>query len=377
MGYKIGFVGNSLQTMCNFRAGVMTELVKMGYEVVIIAPKDSDITFLKQNQIRLIPIEMDCKGMNPFADIQFARTLKRIYKKEKFNFLFHYTIKPVVYGSWAARKTKTLQISVITGLGYTFIRKGWITRVAKFLYRLSLRTANEVWFLNQEDKTLFVEQSLLSPFKARLIYGEGVDVAKYKSQSDLLSIPFTFLFIGRVLWDKGVGEFVKAAQVVKKQHPKVQFHILGQLGANNPACVSIQQMEEWEQTRTVKYLGETSNVLPYIENATCVVLPSYREGVSRVLLEAASMERPIIASNVPGCREIVIEGYNGFLCEAQDTNSLIACMMHMLSISQVELEAFGKNGRTHVIKHFDEQKTIALYKRKLQEHFLVENHESC
>lgn len=377
MGYKIGFVGNSLQTMCNFRAGVMTELVQMGYEVVIVAPKDSDITFLKQNQIRLIPIEMDCKGMNPFADIQFARTLKRIYKKEKFNFLFHYTIKPVVYGSWAARKTKTLQISVITGLGYTFIRKGWITRVAKFLYRLSLRTANEVWFLNQEDKTLFVEQSLLSPFKARLIYGEGVDVAKYKSQSDLLSIPFTFLFIGRVLWDKGVGEFVKAAQVVKKQHPKVQFHILGQLGANNPACVSIQQMEEWEQTRTVKYLGETSNVLPYIENATCVVLPSYREGVSRVLLEAASMERPIIASNVPGCREIVIEGYNGFLCEAQDTNSLIACMMHMLSISQVELEAFGKNGRTHVIKHFDEQKTIALYKRKLQEHFLVENHESC
>lgn len=377
MGYKIGFVGNSLQTMCNFRAGVMTELVQMGYEVVIIAPKDSDITFLKQNQIRLIPIEMDCKGMNPFADIQFARTLKRIYKKEKFNFLFHYTIKPVVYGSWAARKTKTLQISVITGLGYTFIRKGWITRVAKFLYRLSLRTANEVWFLNQEDKTLFVEQSLLSPFKARLIYGEGVDVAKYKSQSDLLSIPFTFLFIGRVLWDKGVGEFVKAAQVVKKQHPKVQFQILGQLGANNPACVSIQQMEEWEQTRTVKYLGETSNVLPYIENATCVVLPSYREGVSRVLLEAASMERPIIASNVPGCREIVIEGYNGFLCEAQDTNSLIACMMHMLSISQVELEAFGKNGRTHVIKHFDEQKTIALYKRKLQEHFLVENHESC
>ena len=377
MGYKIGFVGNSLQTMCNFRAGVMTELVQMGYEVVIIAPKDSDITFLKQNQIRLIPIEMDCKGMNPFADIQFARTLKRIYKKEKFNFLFHYTIKPVVYGSWAARKTKTLQISVITGLGYTFIRKGLITRVAKFLYRLSLRTANEVWFLNQDDKTLFVEQSLLSPFKARLIYGEGVDVAKYKSQSDLLSIPFTFLFIGRVLWDKGVGEFVKAAQVVKKQHPKVQFHILGQLGANNPACVSIQQMEEWEQTRTVKYLGETSNVLPYIENATCVVLPSYREGVSRVLLEAASMERPIIASNVPGCREIVIEGYNGFLCEAQDTNSLIACMMHMLSISQVELEAFGKNGRTHVIKHFDEQKTIALYKRKLQEHFLVENHESC
>ena len=369
MGHKIGFIGNSLETMCNFRAGVMTELVQAGYEVVIIAPKDNDITFIKQAQIRLIPIEMDCKGMNPFADMKLAKTLKQIYKKEKFDFLFHYTIKPVVYGSWAARKAKIPQISVITGLGYTFIRKGWINRLAKCLYRFSLRTANEVWFLNQEDKSLFVEQNLVSPFKARLIYGEGVNLHKYQTQVELTTNPFTFLFIGRVLWDKGVGEFVKAARVVKKQHPKVQFHILGQLGANNPACVSIQQMDEWEQTRTVKYLGETSNVLPYIEKATCVVLPSYREGVSRVLLEAASMQRPIIASNVPGCREIVVEGHNGFLCEAQDTNSLIACMMHMLAVSPLELTAFGKNGRTHVLKHFDEQKTIALYKRKVQEIF--------
>ena len=375
MKYKIAFVGNSLQTMCNFRMGVMSELVRDGYEVVIIAPKDGDITALKQAQIRLIPIEMDCKVMNPFVDIQLAKTLKKIYKKEQFHMVFHFTIKPVIYGSWAARRARIPQISVITGLGYTFIRKGWITRFAKCLYRYALRTANEVWFLNQEDKSLFVEQNLVSPFKARLIHGEGVDVRKYQSNSDLSASPYTFLFIGRVLWDKGVGEFVKAAQVVKKQHPKVQFHILGQLGANNPACVSIEQMEQWEQTRTVKYLGETSNVLPYIEKATCIVLPSYREGVSRVLLEAASMERPIIATNVPGCREIVIDNYNGFLCEAQDTNSLIACMMHMLSLSPTELTSFGKNGRSHVLQQFDEQKTIALYRHKLQEYFLTEEHE--
>lgn len=375
MGQKIAFVGNSLQTMCNFRMGVMSELVREGYEVVVVAPKDGDITALKQAQIRLIPIEMDCKGMNPFTDIKLAKTLHTIYKREKFSVVFHFTIKPVIYGSWAARRAKIPQISVITGLGYTFIRKGWITRVAKMLYRFALRSANEIWFLNQEDKSLFVEQNLVSPIKARLINGEGVDVQKYRSHADLTNTPFTFLFVGRVLWDKGVGEFVKAAQVVKKQHPRVQFHILGQLGANNPACVSIEQMEQWEQTRTVKYLGETSNVLPYIERATCLVLPSYREGVSRVLMEAASMERPIIATNVPGCREIVIDGHNGFLCEVQDTNSLIACMMHMLSLSEIELTAFGKNGRTHVLQHFDEQKTIALYKHKLQEFFLAD--ESC
>ena len=372
MGQKIAFVGNSLQTMCNFRMGVMSELVREGYEVVVIAPKDGDVTALKQAQIRLIPIEMDCKGMNPFEDMRLAKTLRNIYRKEQFSVVFHFTIKPVIYGSWAVRRAKIPQISVITGLGYTFIRKGWINRLAKMLYRYALRTANEVWFLNQEDKSLFVEQSLVSPFKARLINGEGVDVNKYQSHADLTNTPFTFLFVGRVLWDKGVGEFVKAAQVIKKQHPRVQFHILGQLGANNPACVSIEQMETWEQTRTVKYLGETSNVLPYIERATCLVLPSYREGVSRVLMEAASMERPIIATNVPGCREMVIDGHNGFLCEAQDTNSLIACMMHMLSLSEIELKAFGKNGRTHVLRYFDEQLTISLYKHKLQEFFLTD-----
>lgn len=377
MGQKIAFVGNSLQTMCNFRMGVMSELVREGYEVVVVAPKDGDITALKQAQIRLIPIEMDCKGMNPFVDISLAKRLRDIYRREKFNVVFHFTIKPVIYGSWAARRAKIPQISVITGLGYTFIRKGWINRIAKMLYRYALRTANEVWFLNQEDKSLFVEQNLVSPFKARLINGEGVDVHKYQSHCDLTITPFTFLFVGRVLWDKGVGEYVKAAQVIKKQHPRVQFHILGQLGANNPACVSIEQMEQWEQTRTVKYLGETSNVLPYIERATCLVLPSYREGVSRVLMEAASMERPIIATNVPGCREIVIDGHNGFLCEVQDTNSLIACMMHMLSLSEIELTAFGKNGRTHVLQHFDEQRIINVYKHKLQEFFLTDSEESC
>ena len=367
MGGKIAFVGNSLQTMCNFRMGVMAQLAQNGYEVVVIAPKDSDITMLRQAQIRLIPIGMDCKGMNPFKDIQLAKTLKKIYKKERFDFIFHYTIKPVVYGSWAARKAKIPQISVITGLGYTFIRKGWVNRMAKCLYRLSLRSAKEVWFLNQEDKALFVEENILAQFKARVIGGEGVNVDTYQSFNMPASEPFTFLFIGRVLWDKGIGEYVEAAQVIKKQHPKVQFKILGQLGANNPACVNSQQMNLWEQTGAVKYLGETSNVLPYIEQAHCIVLPSYREGVSRVLLEAASMERPIIASNVPGCREIVVDGITGFLCEPQSVNTLIACMMHMLSLSEEIRKEFGQNARDRVCQLFDEKNIIQLYQDRLNE----------
>lgn len=371
MSHKIAFVGNSLQTMCNFRLGVMAELAHLGHEVVVIAPKDSDITALKQNQIRLIPVDIDCKGMNPFVDLQLVTTLKKIYKEEQFDFIFHYTIKPTIYGGWAARLARTPQISVITGLGYTFIRKGWINRVAKCLYRFSLRGAKEVWFLNQDDKTLFVEENIVAQFKTRLINGEGVNLEKYKSTLKSPDCPFSFLFIGRVLWDKGVGEFVEAAKVVKKQYPKVQFKILGQLGANNPASVNSQQMSEWEQSGAIKYLGETSNVQPYIEQAHCIVLPSYREGVSRVLLEAAAMERPIIASNVPGCREIVVDGTNGFLCEPQNTSSLIACMMHMLSLSNEIREVFGHNGRERVLQMYDEKIIIQLYKDKLNE-FLPE-----
>lgn len=367
MAHKIAFVGNSSQTMCNFRMGAMAALSAQGYEVVVIAPQDSDITVYKQNKIRLIPIDIDCKGMNPLRDIHTAQILRKLYRQEKFDLIFHYTIKPVIYGGWAARRAHIPQISVITGLGYTFLKKGWINRVAKMLYRYSLKSAKEVWFLNLEDKTLFAEQNIVSSFKTRLISGEGVNLTKYKSSGTVSSNPFVFLFVGRVLWDKGVGEYVEAARVVKKQHPKVQFKILGQLGANNPASVGQEQMEAWEQSGAVKYVGETNNVLPYINNANCIVLPSYREGISRVLLEAAAMERPIIASNVPGCREIVVNGENGFLCEPRNTSSLIACMMHMLSLSDEQRAQFGHNGRELVHQRYDEEIIIRLYQDKLKE----------
>ena len=363
---KIAFVGNSLRTMCNFRLGVISTLAQIGHEVVVITPLDCETTLLQKAHIRLIPIEVDCKGMNPFVDITLIRQLKNIYRKEKFDLVFHYTIKPVIYGSWAATRAHIPQISVITGLGYTFLRKGWINRFAKCLYRSALRRSKEVWFLNQDDKTLFLEQNIVSSSRTRVIHGEGVNTTYYQSTQPPKS-PFTFLFVGRVLWDKGIGEFVDAARVVKKQHPRAQFHILGQLGANNPACVSIQQMEEWEKSGVIKYLGETDNVLPYIESAHCIVLPSYREGVSRVLMEAASMKRPIIASNVPGCNEIVVDGENGFLCESQNVSSLIACMMHMLSLTEEERLKFGENGRKRIVQYYDEQMVIQKYKEKLLE----------
>lgn len=364
---KLAFVGNSAQTMINFRYGVMKSLAQSGYSVYVIAPKDCDVLIFREASINFIPIEIDCKGVNPFRDLSLVRQLRTLYKKERFDVVFHYTIKPVIYGGWASHTVGIKQISVITGLGYTFINKGWLNRLVKRLYRSSLSSANEVWFLNQEDRTLFVEQEIVSKFKTRVINGEGVNLEHYKPVTNSSKQKFSFLFIGRVLWDKGVGEFVEAAKVVKKQHPHVQFNVLGPLGASNPASISQEQMEQWERLGVVRYLGETTDVIPYISSASCIVLPSYREGISRVLLESAAMERPIIASNVPGCREIVLNGESGFLCEPQNVSSLIACMMHMLSLSTEDCINFGKKGRMHVKELYDEQLTINLYKNRLNE----------
>ena len=367
---KLAFVGNSSMTMQNFRMGLMKELAQNpDYEVTVIAPQDNDISELRANNIRFIPVEMDCKGMNPFTDIHLMQQLRRIYRKEKFDFIFHYTIKPVIYGSWAARRARIPQISVITGLGYTFITKGWINKLVIRLYRSALKSAKEVWFLNQEDKTMFIEKEIVAAQKTRILNGEGVNLKQYSPRQAPKGKNFNFLYVGRVLWDKGVGEYVEAARVVKKQYPSVCFKMLGPLGANNPASITQEQVEKWVHAGIIKYLGETQNVIPFMADASCIVLPSYREGISRVLLEAAAMEKPIITSNVPGCREIVVDGENGFLCEAQNTSSLSACMMHMLSLSQDERQEFGKKGRERVLERFDEQSTIEVYKEKLKDIF--------
>lgn len=370
MAKKIGFVGNSLLTMCNFRMGVMRHLVHLGYEVVVIVPQDGDTEILRQEHIRLIPIEVDCKGTNPIADIQLAKTLLKIYRREQFDFLFHYTIKSVIYGSWAARNAGIPQIPVITGLGYTFLKKNLLNRLVISLYKRTIRSAESVWFLNQTDQQVFTTLNILPFENTRLINGEGVDTMKYHTTRLLTTNPFTFLYIGRMLWDKGVGLFVEAARIIKERYPQAVFHILGPLSSDNPNNISPTQLEEWHNSGVVNYIGCTSNVLPHVEESTCIVLPTfYPEGMPRVLMEAASMQRPIIASNVPGCREVVIDGKNGFLCLKKNVNSLVASMEKMLTLSQQELIDMGAAGREHVLQLFDEQKIIAIYQQQLEKYF--------
>jgi glycosyltransferase involved in cell wall biosynthesis len=365
---KIAFIGNSSLTMHNFRINLLKDMIKTGHKVIVIAPKDSDTTAFKSQKIRFIPIEVDCKGMNPFHDIKLIFQLRKIYLHEKFDFIFHYTIKPVIYGSIAASLVNIPHISVITGLGYTFLNEGFINKLTVKLYRFSQIKTKELWFLNNDDRNLFVDKNIIKIEKSKVINGEGVNLKIFHPQHKS-HLKFSFLFIGRVLWDKGIGEYVAAAKILRNKYPDVEFQILGALGAANPAAISPECMDDWEDEGIITYLGETSKVVPYILNASCIILPSYREGISRVLLEAAAMEKPIVTTNVTGCRDIVKHNYSGYLCESKDVNSLAHYMEKMMLLSDDERLEMGRNGRKIVNEKFDEKIIIKEYHDKLFEIF--------
>lgn len=370
MTYKIAFIGNSSLTMHNFRINLLRNMVKLGYEVVVVAPKDSDTTSYKSNKIRYIPIDIDCKGLNPLKDLFLMNRLRALYQKEKFDFIFHYTIKPVIYGSLAAAMTGRKHISVITGLGYTFLNTGLLNKFVISLYRNSLRKANEVWFLNEDDREVFLVNEVVNKERTKVINGEGVNARLYHPAKKDTS-KFKFLFIGRMLWDKGIGEYVGASRILKKKYPNVEFEALGSLGSANPSAISREQMDEWEKEGIINYLGETHRVIPFLSNSSCVVLPSYREGISRVLLEASSMEKPIVATNVTGCRDIVVDGVTGYLCEVRSAESLAFAMEKIIILPKDKLEEMGKEARKIVLEKFDEKIIIQEYVNKLKEIFPV------
>lgn len=361
---KIAFVGNDAVSMMNFRLGVMKALTQE-YEVVMVTPHNCDLSPLEGTSIRFISIEVDRKGTNPFEDYRLYRTLKALYRTEQFDFIFHFTIKPNIYGSLAASALRIRHIDVVTGLGYTFIRRNWLFRISCLLHRFSLRHAQTVWFLNQDDCDAFMSLHLVRPDKTLIIPGEGVNTDFYHALSPLPDT-FTFIYAGRMLRYKGVELFVQAAKTLQKEYPNVRWQLLGPLDADDPERITSTAMENYVQHGWVEYLGVFKDVRPYIERSSCSVLASYfREGIPRALLEAAAMERPIIATNTVGCKDVVVDGVNGLLCEKKSLDSLVQAMRRMIEMPREQLVAMGKAGRERMIAHFDERIIIDIYKKVL------------
>lgn len=360
---RIALVCNTAWAIYTYRQGVLRMLTAAGAQVTIIAPRDRTFEPLTEMGCRCVELPVASKGTDPRQDFRTLAALYREYRATRPHIVFHYTIKPNIYGSLAAMLARVPSIAVTTGLGYVFIQKSRTAQVAKLLYRFAFRFPREVWFLNRDDHEAFLHENLLAhPDRARRLHGEGVDLDEFAFQPLPGRADFVFILIGRLLWDKGVAEYVEAARRIRAKYPHARFQLLGPVGVDNPSAISRTDVQKWEAENIVEYLGEANDVRPLVAAADCVVLPSYREGVPRTLMEASAMGRPIVATDVPGCREVVEDGVNGLLCEVKNADSLTEALERMLTLSSGEREAMALRGREKVTSEFDEKNVVERYK---------------
>jgi glycosyltransferase involved in cell wall biosynthesis len=362
MSQLIALVANSAWNLYHFRGNLVRRLLLDGYRILIIAPHDDSSQKLVDLGCHVVVQPMDNKGTNPLADLQTMRALKRLYREHQPDLVLHFTIKPVIYGSFAARSLQIPVINTITGLGTAFLSESWLMRIVETLYRHSQRWPTRIFFQNPDDFKLFLSRKLVVEEKSACLPGSGVDLKHFMpAEYPTPSYPVKFLLIARLLRDKGIVEFVDAARHIRKSHPHTRFQLLGPLGAANRTALADGEVASWIEEGIVEYLGETDDVQPFLQVAHCVVLPSYREGTPRALLEAAAVGRPLIATDVPGCREVVDAGVNGLLCDVKNASSLAAAMRQFLDMPLEKQLEMGVAGRLKMEKEFDEKLVIAAY----------------
>lgn len=362
---KVVICLNTAWNLVNFRAGLIRALVSEGYEVVAVAPNDKYSAGLKALGCRFVPLHMENGGTNPIKDALLLWQFLLLFFKERPDIFLGYTVKPNVYGSLAAHRLGIPVINNIAGLGAAFIRGGILMRIVSWLYRQALSRSAKVFFQNNDDRQLFINGQLVRADVTALLPGSGINLDHFApmptSPIGDCSAKFRFLLVARMLRDKGVGEFVEAARLLHSHWPQVEFCLLGFVDVKNPAAISFEEMDDWVDEGIVNYLGESDDVRSQITAATCIVLPSYREGTPRSLLEAAAMGRPIITTDAVGCREVVDDGVNGYLCKVRDAADLAEKMEQMLSLSHDQREEMGKRGRAKMEAEFDEQIVIKKY----------------
>ncbi len=334
---KVVVAGNIGQSLVNFRGPLMRTMIDNGHEVVAVGPEgDNDYApALHELGVRYRTVPLERAGFNPFSDLRYMFALRRLMREERPHVFLGYTIKPVIYGNIAARLAGVPTSSaIITGLGYAFGQNGAKQRVLgaiiRFLYRAALSGAKVVFFQNPDDRKEFLARGFVDDNRAVLVAGSGVDLSRFES-SPPPPPPPAFLLIARLIREKGIDQFVDAARALKPKYPEARFQLLGPMDAN-PTAVSKAELAQWRSEGIIEYLGETTDVRPYLRNASVFVLPSYyREGTPRTALEALATGRPVVTTDAPGCRETVVDGKNGFLIEPRSSESLTAALERFLN----------------------------------------------
>ncbi len=342
--------------MYNFRVEVLRSLIAQGKQVYVLAPRDNYSAKLISEGVHYIPLEIDNYGMNPLRDLKLLWTLFRTYRTYRFDKIYHYTIKPNIYGSIAAYLAKIhTHVAVVTGLGKMFRFKSPLTSfLANNLFKVACRINSQTWFLNIHDQQKFIQEGICPKHKSLVLPSEGINISKFRPGKKTQTPLIRFLFAGRLLKQKGIELYLQAAKIFKLTYPNVRFEVLGFIDENNPDAITYKEIGQWHQQGFIKYLGSTEDVRPYIQRADCIVFPSfYQEGLSRILLESASMATPIITSDQVGCREVVINRVTGYLCKKKSLASLVTCIETFLSLSPRDREIMGAAARQRVKERYD------------------------
>jgi len=372
---KIAFVANTSWSIYKFRLYLIEKLTKKGFTIFVLAPRDP-YTAKFESLPGLTYIELQHfkgKSISPLGDILLYRELLHHYRTIRPDLVFHYTIKANLFGTRAAARAGIPSVSVITGLGYAFAGNGWLQAVAKFLYKKELRNSREVWFLNEDDRHIFTSRQLIRPEKTFLLPGEGVDTQTFYPAPYTPKKEVTFLLIGRLIRHKGIYEFIQAIQLLKQQGLAIRCQLLGFFDDKNPVAIPRHEIEEWSGTGLLTYLGHTDKVAPFIEQADCIVLPSWREGLPLSLLEGASMCKALIATDTPGCRALIDEAVNGYLCREKDAADLAKKMAVYYHLPAEAKTKMGLAGREKVLSAFTREKVAAIYLEKINLFRLTSN----
>lgn len=356
---------NAAWNIWHFRRPVVEALLADGHEVVVLAPPDDSVTSLQRLGCRVLPLEMNVKGLNPVQDFRLMLRFYRHFRQIRPDIVLSYTIKNNLFGAMAAKLCKLPFVPNVTGLGTAFLSGGLLRRVAETLYRRAFAGLPLVFFQNDDDRQLFITHHLIGRGQARLLPGSGIDLSWFAAEPYPPAGPEAapvFLMIARLLRDKGVVEFSEAARRIKADLPQARFQLLGAQDVQNRSAIDADTLQSWIAEGRIEYLGTTKDVRPLIAQAHCVVLPSYREGAPRTLIEAAAMARPVIATDVPGCRAVMQDRVSGFFCAPRDAESLAAAMRRFLGLSGQAQAALGLAGRRKMEADFDQAIVVQAYR---------------
>ena len=362
----IVIAANTSWNLYNFRKNLILSLIDEGYRVVTISSHDDYLDDLRSLGCECINIGVDSGGKNPFKDIKTIIQLFNVYRKIQPLVVLHFTPKICIYSSIACSLNNIPFISNISGLGVLSSERGFLSKLVKFLYKLSQRKASKVFFQNEIDRSSFIDSKIVAYDITDRLPGSGVDldyftVEKYKKNANV-----KFILVARMLYAKGIVEYVNAAKHIKKTHPNVGFYLLGPADVDNPSAINQSTIDSWSNKGYIDYLGPVKDIRKYMSNVDCVVLPSYyAEGVPRSLLEAGAMGKVIITTDSTGCRDTVNDGVNGFLCAPKNVEDLINKLEIVINMTGSDRIHMGLNSRKKMEKEFDEKIVLDKYKEAI------------